>query len=452
MRYLFALLLSVSSAQCMTYTYAQTVGNSVASLTVVFSPAPSFGDALVCGIASNVATTPPASWTVIDSASFTTIAYFTSFDHTVVSGEINSYVFTLASTGSGTASCYDVTGAALSPIDQHGVTTFGNANPRVTPSLAPSQLGDLALSFVANLGADTLVSVSAGWTVDTTGGGPYRGWASSKSLSSSAAVSNTFTMNANDIRAASLILISPLVTTLVSGSVLAPDGSSVTGKYVVQLTRSSVKNTCTGSTQTTTFQPVVSTLSTGGWLSLSLYPSPCLSLGTNQTPLLQAGVGAGTTPTVTVTGTQYGTLSITTGTSPALLATVALFIPRVTGLSLATQCFLHPLDAETVAGATVAYSSQRITITSTSALTAGTGLQWSWACVQPYTVTLYDTLNQAVYRGQWLVPITRATDVSTVDITQLSSLLPAGVVLSWTGLTNLQWTSATNAQWRLMTD
>ncbi len=225
------------------------------------------------------------------------------------------------------------------------------------------------------------------------------------------------------MRALLVLLLSISATaqtvTSIAGAVQNPDGTAVQGKYVIQLTRSTVANTCTGTTQTATFAPVVATL-TAGAVSTTLYPSFCLSLGPSRVPLLQPGVAAGHSPTLSATGTQYGTITLIAGTSPAANDVAFYFIPRVTGLSIATQCFIQPLNADAVASSVViTKTGQRVTFQATAALTASTTYTWSWGCAQPYSVTLYDSFNQAIYRAAWLVPIATPADISTVDVSQL---------------------------------
>ncbi len=212
--------------------------------------------------------------------------------------------------------------------------------------------------------------------------------------------------------------------TVITGNVLAPDGTAINGKYIIQLTRSTVQNLCTTHPQTITFRPAVVNLTSGGAIATSLYASPCLSLsaGTSPAPLFQLGVGAGSGATDTVTGTQFGAISVTAGTSPTPNQPVAYFIPQVQGLSRATQCFLQPINSNAAtSGVSIEYTAQRITLQATTSLTSTDVYQWSWACVLPYSVTLYNiTTNKEIYSGRWLVPASiSAVDISTLDITQL---------------------------------
>ena len=76
-----------------------------------------------------------------------------------------------------------------------------------------------------------------------------------------------------------LLLATPISAQLVtvSGTFKNPDGTTLTGKAVVSLPRSTVTNTCTTPNQIVSFRQVTVAITNGVLGTLQLYPSSCLS-------------------------------------------------------------------------------------------------------------------------------------------------------------------------------
>jgi hypothetical protein len=97
--------------------------------------------------------------------------------------------------------------------------------------------------------------------------------------------------------------------------------------------------------------------------------------GTTPAPTIAAGAGAGTSPTVSVSGNDMiHKISITTGTSPAASATVAT-ITFNTAYSTAPKVILSPAGANSAAltGLTAAYVDDAGTTTTTYTIKVGSG-------------------------------------------------------------------------------
>jgi len=115
-------------------------------------------------------------------------------------------------------------------------------------------------------------------------------------------------------------------------------------------------------------------------------------IGNTSTPGIAAGTGAGTGPTVSVTGTDLGGfISVTTGTAPTLSATVVTITFNV-AYGTAPRCVsLTPANALTAAlsGLGMVFVDQAGITTTTFAITAGatalTGsvaYKWYYSCIQ----------------------------------------------------------------------
>jgi hypothetical protein len=201
-------------------THSSTLADD--SATVVFSTAPTAGNLLVLflGTPPRGTISPPAGWTKLDSAlSPWANAELYSFYHVVGSGETNSYTFTSTqSQDQWEFVGYEVTGQAASDyIDQHGITsTYGSS--LATPSKTPSVDGTLVLSglSVNSLGI-TLSSISTGWTNDATENSNFHPtWAASRdslTADTTTAITNTFTISADDNMLAAVVFIAPAVST-----------------------------------------------------------------------------------------------------------------------------------------------------------------------------------------------------------------------------------------------
>lgn len=228
--------------------------------------------------------------------------------------------------------------------------------------------------------------------------------------------------------------------TTVTGSLIYPDGSLFTGSVVAQLTRPTVANSCSH-VQVAAYGRVTAMVSSGN-LSISLYPSQCLSLGTGSTPLIVAGGGLGSGGVASATGTTNGIISLIAGTSPGPNAVLAYFTPHVTGIDPGSQCFFQASNANAIgAGVTVKSTSQRTAFTSTTAVTSGQTYTWNWICTIPYNVAMFNQQNKQIVSARWIVPLPGtaiiwggitgtwashtetwdaldANDITTVDVTQ----------------------------------
>lgn len=110
--------------------------------------------------------------------------------------------------------------------------------------------------------------------------------------------------------------------------------------------------------------------------------------GISGTPTIAAGVGAGTSPTVTVTGTDTaGVVNVTTGTLPTLAAVIFTVTFNV-GYATAPYIEFSPANANTalLSGATMVFATSTTTTFSftagATALTAATGYSWNYHSIQ----------------------------------------------------------------------
>ena len=216
-------------------------------------------------------------------------------------------------------------------------------------------------------------------------------------------------------------------TTTVTGTLVYPDGTPVNGKLSVQLTRSSVINQCT-TRQVVPFRQVFATITNGTLGSLNLFPSQCLILGFAGNSSVLAYDGAGIGPTVSITGTNFGTLTLTTGTTPKPNVGIARIVfNKIAGAGSVT-CYAIPSNGAAVAltGLTYANNNIQSLLISVGAtpLVAATTYQWNYDCVQPYSVIVYDSRNKVLYKANWSVPATSFSpvDIGRVDMNNISSL------------------------------
>lgn len=113
-------------------------------------------------------------------------------------------------------------------------------------------------------------------------------------------------------------------------------------------------------------------------------------IGTSTAPTIAAGTGAGTTPTVSITGTDLaGYISVTTGTVPTLSATVVTITFNAAYGAAPRAVILTPANSNTalLTGVTQVFVDQAGITTTTFAITAGTtALTGSTAYKFYYTV------------------------------------------------------------------
>lgn len=115
-------------------------------------------------------------------------------------------------------------------------------------------------------------------------------------------------------------------------------------------------------------------------------------VGNSSTPTISAGTGSGTSPSVSVTGTDMGGyISITTGTSPTLNATVSTITfntaysstPRVVQITPANNNAAILTGGNTVYVDQVGITTTTFALTAgTTALTAGTSYKWYYSVIQ----------------------------------------------------------------------
>lgn len=215
--------------------------------------------------------------------------------------------------------------------------------------------------------------------------------------------------------------------TTVTGTLVYPDGTPVNGRLSVQLTRSSVINQCV-SRQVVPFRQVFASITNGTLGSLNLFPSQCLILGFAGNTSVIGYDGAGHSPTISVTGTNFGTLTLTTGTSPKANVGIArLIFNKIAGAG-SVVCYAIPSNtaAEALTGITYANNSIASLLISVGAtpLAAATTYQWNYDCIQPYSVIVYDNTNRVIYKANWSVPSTAFSpvDIGRVDMNNISSL------------------------------
>jgi hypothetical protein len=110
--------------------------------------------------------------------------------------------------------------------------------------------------------------------------------------------------------------------------------------------------------------------------------------GNSTTPTFVAGTGAGTSPTITVTGTQVsGVINVTTGTTPSASAIVVTITVPVAVSGTSNGVIIEPANALT-ANLPVANnvfskmaSTTTFTITATGALTAASAYSWNYILI-----------------------------------------------------------------------
>jgi hypothetical protein len=110
--------------------------------------------------------------------------------------------------------------------------------------------------------------------------------------------------------------------------------------------------------------------------------------GNSSTPTIAAGTGAGTSPTVSVTGTELsGVISITTGTTPTGSAVIATITVPVALPGTSNGIIITPANAATANLAVTAIpyaimaSTTTFTLNSTGALTGSTAYKWNFILI-----------------------------------------------------------------------
>lgn len=196
-----------------------TSGNagSPATITVSFPNAPAVGDTLVVVLWNNAQNncaantyTPPSGWTLIDQNQNQYCSTYQAFSHIVGSGESNAYGFTpLAAQRYHVWIGADIAGGA--GVDQASNTAQGSGTTTwTTPSLTPSQSGDLALAFQLPYTLSSLTWTNPpSWNLGTGPTSSWRGEAATQTLSSTAAVSESSTSSVSAYGFSVLVLVAP---------------------------------------------------------------------------------------------------------------------------------------------------------------------------------------------------------------------------------------------------
>jgi hypothetical protein len=232
---------------------------------------------------------------------------------------------------------------------------------------------------------------------------------------------------------AALVLPCYAQLTAITGTFVLPDSSNFNGSAVVQLTQPTVTNTCGSPKQVVTFKKVTTQITAGSLGSLNLYASPCLLPGVAGNGLAIPLSGAGLGASASLTGQWYGTLTLVAGTNPSALTGVVK-----TGLTVpnGVTCYMQPSNTNASgSGVTLSQTTQArqtptvigryLTLTAGStALGAGLTYTWTFACVEPYTVNVYDSSQRLAYSAQWVVPGLGggSADVTQIDLTQISQV------------------------------
>jgi outer membrane protein assembly factor BamB len=187
-----------------------------ASISVSWPNAPAVGDVLVVTLWNNGQTSgapntyaPPAGWTLVDQNTAQAYATYQSFQHIVAAGETNSYVFTpLAAQRQHAWIAVDAAG--VSGVDTSKNNFINNGVTYTTPTLTPSQIGDMAIAVNMPMTTGTQTWTNpAGWNV---GVGPvptWRGEAIYQTSSSVSAVSASSTLSGAASGFSALVLLTP---------------------------------------------------------------------------------------------------------------------------------------------------------------------------------------------------------------------------------------------------
>ncbi len=188
---------------------------AASSIAVVFPSAPAVGDVLVVtfwnnGQNSGAANTytPPGSWSLVDQNVSHTFAGYQTFSHIVATGETNRYVFTPQTAQRETVwIAVDVSNAL--GVDKGANAYISGGTSYTTPTVTPSQTGDLALAFNLPFTGSALTwSNPSTWTFGIGPTTTWRGESLYQSLSTSAPVSESSTLSAAAPGFSAIVLLS----------------------------------------------------------------------------------------------------------------------------------------------------------------------------------------------------------------------------------------------------
>lgn len=437
MKLIIALLLTVVGIQAQTVLqYKDTIGGGTTA-TVVFATAPGVGDLLVCGAITGSLNTPITNgygvWHDFSGA-VGTLRFITYFEHTVVFGEPNSFSFT-DSAGAGRAGCFDLQVNPVAGLIVHeDIQTVAVARTITAGPITPSKNNATALVFNFYLGTNTpKPTVTAGWTVPSTSGSSSDLWVAYMVVPTPVSTSATFTnIPANNVGMTADI-VTVQIASGIAGAMRYGNSVGITGMASITLPGQNVNNVCSTPAKVVTGFTTSTQVVAGVFTPVQLFPSPCLSLGPSLAAKSTLLPGAGTAATGTAFGQYTGKVTVVAGSSAQPNASIVKV-----GLTIMPQLNCYVLPAEpnalaanaklvntTVTRTSTAQVSRYLTITSTTALTAGLTYQWTWQCIPPYLVSVADRTGAVLYAGKWLVPIPVAsefTDITLVDTTQIGAL------------------------------
>lgn len=204
--------------QAATASVTQWTSNSAfapASVKISWPAAPAVGDVLIVALWNNGQSTgasntytPPAGWALVDQNTSHAYATYQTFSHVVAAGETNSYVFTpQAAQRQHVWIAADVGNATA--VDRSGNTFISNSTSFTTPSVTPSQAGDLAIAFNLPMTNNSVTWANPpAWTLGTQSL-TWHGEALSETLSSTAATSESSTLSAAATGFSAIVLLSP---------------------------------------------------------------------------------------------------------------------------------------------------------------------------------------------------------------------------------------------------
>ena len=272
-----------------------------ASITVSWPSSPASGDVLVAafwnnGQSSGAANTytAPAGWTLVDQNT-ATYATYQVFTHVVAPTDGNAYTFTPASAAREHL-WIGLDAAGVTGVDKGG-DRFVNGTAFTTPSLTPTQSGDLAVAFSLPI---TTAGISwtnpAGWTLGAGPTGTWRGEAQYQTLASASAISENSTLSSAAAGFAGLVLLTSAATATPTP---APTATPVpvdwsTFGYDLQRTGYNPSENTIGSARFATLHSLWSTLPNVGNFTQG---EPVLAMGVTvngaSRNLLYAGGGSG---------------------------------------------------------------------------------------------------------------------------------------------------------------
>ncbi len=229
--FLFAGLAGASSTLSVVQTTTYSSGSSTsATATLAFTTPPATGDLLLVGLSFSGNKVPSAAssgWTQLDDNGTGTTAHGSVYDHVVVSGESNSYVFTTTGGDFFSAVGFDISGqSTTAPIDAHEINVATNVASLATTNVSPTANGDLPVTFYmlndGSAATSAVPTVSIGWTNAANPQPMYHemsGGYRASLTSGTTAISNTWTWDGTSTTdsVVSMVLVAPAASVSPSG-------------------------------------------------------------------------------------------------------------------------------------------------------------------------------------------------------------------------------------------